>query len=140
MTCTVTGNVSDIQLQPMAGVTVTFTPTAPHVLANETGVSLPEPVRVTTDAGGAFTVGLFAGSYAVAFRTASHRHDATIVVPAAATAGFRDTLTDPLPPTPDAAQQAVLDARAARDAAEQYAQDALENAENATVNWTSTNW
>ncbi len=116
MTCTVTGNVIDLQTQPKAGQTLTFGPQVRTVGRSGGSGTIPDPVTVTTDASGDFSVALLPGAYIVKTEGGT-RASVQIVVPDAAGANFADIMNLTPPPPLSDAEQAEL-------AAQQYASDA----------------
>lgn len=118
MTCTVSGNIIDIQAQPMPGAALSFQPSQTNINRSGGSAVVPAAAKVVTDANGDFTVVLLPGTYTVA-ATKGQYASAEITVPDAATALLEQIIDAPAPATVDAAQQAVLDARAERTLAQE---------------------
>lgn len=118
MVCTVTGQISDIFADAMGELTVEFKTTQRNLWRSGQDVVSTKRKRVKTDEAGALSVDLLPGEYTVTLRTNAQGGDeATIVVPDAAIAYLHQLINLPTPTDPNALEQAVLDAQAARDAA-----------------------
>lgn len=128
MTCTVTGNVIDLQTQPKAGQTLTFGPQVRTVGRSGASGTIPDPVTVTTDASGDFSVALLPGAYTVKTEGGT-RASVQIVVPDAAAANFADIMNLTPPPPLSDAEAAVL-------AAQGYANEAAEARDSVYNGWS----
>ncbi len=113
MTCTVTGNVIDLQAKPKAGQTLTFGPQVRSLARFDSSTAIPDTVSVTADASGDFSVALLPGVYTVKAE-GGLRGSVQITVPDSASALLEQIIDAPVPVSVDAAQQAVLDAREER--------------------------
>jgi len=113
MTCTVSGNIIDIQAQPKSGAALMFQPSQSNLGRSGGSGVVPGPVSVSTDANGDFSVALLPGSYTVSITKGGYA-SAQIVVPDAATANLPDIMDLTPPP-------ALPDAEAAEQAAQGYA-------------------
>ncbi len=115
-TCHITGSVLDIGLDVGQAAFLCVTPVSPH-LRRENGATLvlPSERRIPVNADGSVAFNIVPGPYWIIGRTASGMPiglRCAVVVPNEAMAGLGTLVDLPLPPTLDAAMQAVLDARA----------------------------
>lgn len=130
MSCNVTGNLIDIQAEVKPFATIRFAPAISSISRIGNSALVPNSASVKTDVNGDFTISLLPGVYTVS-NTEGVFSSAQITVPDEATAILAQIIDAPAPVSVDAAQQAVLDARAertlaqaARDKSQKWADEA----------------
>jgi len=114
-TCTVTGTLADLSLEPVEGVRLSFAATPPAVSREGGSTILPDAISVTSGTGGAVSVDLVPGAYRLRVHGQTATYVADVTVPDAALAYLHQILDLPPPESLDAVEQAVLDAQTARD-------------------------
>ena len=132
-TCSVSGNIRDLNFANEAGANLTFSFTSPTLRPVGTAAVVPAPVEVETDDDGLFTVDLVPGRYHLSVETAkgATTFSRSVVVPNQDEATLSSLLTAVEPVVLSAAQTAALDAGEARDAAAGFAGASANSAENA---------
>ncbi|WP_104019136.1 hypothetical protein [Roseovarius nitratireducens] len=133
--CAVSGSIRDIGFQPEEGAIVRFTLLGAKAVRQSNSLVVPDFVEATTDANGDFTESLIPNSYIVEIITPSGGSSAplNITVPDAETAILAQIVDLPPPASLNAAEQAVVDAQAARDAASASATAAVTSETNAAT-------
>lgn len=107
MTCTVSGNLIDLQEQPRAKVAIKFAPEKTGLYSSGGDTVLPDTLSAQSDVNGAFSIALLPGVYMVTARNASVQ----IVVPDAALANLGDIMNLTPPPDLTDAEQAEQNAQ-----------------------------
>lgn len=134
-TCAVTAEIRDLGYEPDDGAIIELTRRDRGVVRQNNALIVPAEQRVEIDGSGTATVDLVPGTYRMRVWSPSHGWSGrtTVTVPDAPEA-FLAQLTE-LPPPPDltSAEQAVLDAQSARDAANTAASEASSSATDAAT-------
>ena len=118
MICTVSGLVTDVFAEGLQKVSIEFEPVQDTAFRTDDAVISRVAKRITTEEDGSLEVDLVPGQYVVTLRTKPRNNDfINITVPEAPTAFLHQLVDLPAPTDPNALEQAVLDAQAARDQA-----------------------